>query len=137
MGGSPITGVLEGFDDLAAEEHEKDGDRYDTKHGASHQPAPVRYPRRLAVIENALIATAITRTFFKRGRTRNGQKNSFQAFNTDKIVSVARAERWIGSTTPKEDRKSSLLHQCERILPIPGGWTRTSGAGRKTAKRRH
>jgi hypothetical protein len=44
MGGSPITGVLEGFDDLAAEEHEKDGDRYDTKHGASHQPAPVRYP---------------------------------------------------------------------------------------------
>ena len=34
--GSPITGVLEGFDDLAAEEQKEDGDRYNAQHRASH-----------------------------------------------------------------------------------------------------
>jgi hypothetical protein len=40
---SSITGVLEGFDDLAAEEHKENGNRYDAEHGASHEPAPVRH----------------------------------------------------------------------------------------------
>src|ERR1700720_2176415 len=45
----------------------------------------------------ALMATDMTRTDSERP-TRNGQKNSFQADSEVIIVSVARAERWIGKT---------------------------------------
>ena len=40
---SSITGVLEGFDDFAAEEHKENGYRYDAEYGASHESAPVRH----------------------------------------------------------------------------------------------